>query len=194
SIRHLARRMAAQLGHDVEPCDLEAPAGQLRAIAARGVTQLVLLPVTLDDSASRGARVAESMTTALGACPSLRVAWGEPPAVDDVARMLGDRARAGARALIGGRGSHADVVAVIATGDGANPAGNAEVAKLARLVYEAQRFADVAYAFVGLTTPSLGEVIARWARFGARRMAIGPPLLFVPAAYRRVATQAQTGG
>src|SRR5262249_42776702 len=94
SIRHLARRMAAQLGHDVERCDLAAPAGQLRAIAARGVTQLVLLPVTLDDSASRRARVAERMTTALGACPSLRIAWGEPPAIDDVARMLGDRARA----------------------------------------------------------------------------------------------------
>ena len=108
--------------------------------------------------------------------------------------MLGDRARDGARALIGGRGSHADVVAVIAAGGGANPARNAEVAKLARLVYEAQRFADVAYAFVGLTTPSLGEVIARWARLGARKVVVVPNLLFDPLTHRRLVRQARTSG
>ena len=76
SVHRLARRMAGQLGHDVEACDVEAPAGQLRAIAARGVTRIVLLPVTLDDSASRGARLAEGMAAALAACPSVRVFLG----------------------------------------------------------------------------------------------------------------------
>jgi sirohydrochlorin cobaltochelatase len=194
SIHRLARRVAGQLGHDVEPCDLEAPADQIRRIVARGTTRLVLLPVTLDDSESRAARRVDGMAAALAAWPALRVHWGQPPATDDVARMLGDRARDGARSLIGGRGSHTDVVVVIATGDGANPARNAEVAKLARLVFEAQRFADVAYAFVGLTTPSLGEVIARWARLGARRIVVVPYLLFDLLTHRRLVRQARASG
>jgi sirohydrochlorin cobaltochelatase len=108
--------------------------------------------------------------------------------------MLGDHAREAAGSLTCGRRDTGDVVVVIATGDGANPAGNAEVAKLARLVYEAHRFADVACAFVGFTTPSLDEVIGRWARLGARGIAIVPHLLFDQATYRRLVRQARAGG
>jgi len=193
SIHRLARRVASQLGHDVEPCDLGAAADQLRRIVARGATELVLLPVTLEDSEPRAARRTDAMAAALAAWPSLRVHWGRPPATDDVARMLGDRARERARALIGRRDG-GDVVAVIATGDGANPARNAEVARLARLVYEAQRFADVAYAFVGLTTPGLGEVITRWARLGVGKVVVVPYLLFDQLTHRRLVRQARAAG
>ncbi len=198
SVHHLARRLAGQLGHDVETCDLEGPGEPLRLVVRRvvdrGATRLVLLPLALGGPGPPDPRRVDALTAALGAWPFLRIHRGRPLATDDVARMLGDRAREAAGSLTGGRGRPGEVVVVIATGDGANPAGNAEVAKLARLVYEAHRFADVAYAFVGLTTPSVGEVIARWARFGARGIVVVPHLLFDRPTYRRLVLQARTGG
>ena len=198
SVHHLARRLAGQLGHDVETCDLDGPGEPLRLVVrrvvARGATRLVLLPLALGEPGPPDPRRPDALTAALGAWPVLRIHRGRPLATDDVARMLGDRARDAAGSLTGGRGRPGEVVVVIATGDGANPAGNAEVAKLARLVYEAHRFADVAYAFVGLTTPSVGEVIARWARFGARGIVVVPHLLFDRPTYRRLVLQARTGG
>src|SRR5258706_2508858 len=182
SIDRVARRLAGQLGHDVETCDLDAPDEPLRLVArraaARGAMHLVILPLALDDPARRDRRGVDAVTAAVSALPFLRVHRGQPPAADDVARMLGDHARDAGNSLTGGKRKLDDVVVVIATGGGANPTRNAEVAKLARLIYEAHRFADVAYAFVGLTTPSIQEVIARWARLGARRVAVVPHLVF----------------
>ena len=53
SIERLARRLARQLGHDVEACDLDASDEPLRLVArraaARGAMHLVLLPLALDE-------------------------------------------------------------------------------------------------------------------------------------------------
>ena len=197
SVHHLARRLARQLGHDVEPCDLEQPGPQLqlrlREVVARGATHLVLLPVTLDEPGPPAPLRVNALTVALGAWPFLRVHHGRPPATDDVARILGDRARDAAGALTARRRRPTDVVVVIASGDRVNPASNAEVARLARLVYEAHGFGDVTYAFVGLTTPSLGEVIARSARLGARGVVVVPHLLFDRRTHRRLVREARAG-
>jgi sirohydrochlorin cobaltochelatase len=198
SVHRLALRLARQLGHDVEPCDLDGSAEELRLalrdIVARGTTRLVLLPVTLGGPDLSDPRRAEALAEVLGAWPFLRVHRGRSPATDDVARMLGDRARDAARLLSAGGRRRTDVVVVIATGDGVNPVNNAEVAKLARLVYEAHRFVDVAYAFAGLTTPSVGDVIARWARLGVRDVVVVPHLLFDRRTCRRLVHQARACG
>ena len=190
AVDRLARRLAGQLGHAVEACDLEGPGEQLQqllsTIVARGATRLVLLPVMLDEPASADPRRVDALSGALRASPVRHVHRGRPPATDDVARMLGDRARDAAR-LFARRRRPSDVVVVIATGDCVNPASNAEVARLARLVYEAHGFGDVAYAFVGLTTPSIGEVVARWARLGAPSIVVVPYLLFDRRTQRRLA-------
>jgi sirohydrochlorin cobaltochelatase len=110
-----------------------------------------------------------------------------------VARILGDRARA----ALGRRGRRpsaaGDIVVVIAGGGGANPVQNAELARLARLVYEAHRFGEVVPAFVELTAPRVDEVIRRWAQLGARAIVVVPALLFAGRTYRRVAAQARAG-
>jgi sirohydrochlorin cobaltochelatase len=197
SAHRLAVRLARQLGHGVEPCDLDGSAEELRLvlrdIVARGTRRLVLLPVTLGGPDRSDPRRADALTEVLDAWPFVRVHRGRPPATDDLARMLGDRARDAASSL-SGRRRPMDVVVVIATGDGVNPVNNAEVAKLARLVYEAHRFVDVAYAFAGLTTPSVGEVIARWARLGVRGIVVVPHLLFDRRTYRRLVHQARACG
>src|SRR5262249_55449082 len=140
SILRVTRCVSDHLGHDVEVCDLDAPDERLRLVArraaARGAMHLVALPLALDDPTRRNPRGLHPVDVAVQPWRFLRVHRGGIPAADDVARMLGEHARDAASSLPGGKRSLADVVAVIATGDGGNPAGNAEVAKLARLVYE----------------------------------------------------------
>src|SRR5439155_15912270 len=57
-------------------------------------------------------------------------------------------------------------------------------------VYEAHRFGEVAHAFVELTAPRVGDMIARWARLGARAIVVVPAVLFAGRMYREVAAQA----
>jgi sirohydrochlorin cobaltochelatase len=186
----LARRLARRLAHDVETLDLECVSDQLRAIVnPRGASALVLLPLALDETGPDLRRI-DALTSMLADRPTLRAGYGQALAIDDVARMLGDRARDAARSL-GARRRPGDVVVVIATKDRVNPASNAEVARLARLVYEAHGFAEVAYAFVGLTTPRLADVVARWARLGARDVVVVPHLLFDRETHRRLVHEAR---
>ena len=189
AVRRLVTTLARQLQHDVEACDLAQPDNPLprvaRRMVKRGVTRLVLVPVTLDDAALSTAR--------LDVDSALRVHRGRAPATDDIARMLGDRARDAARTLAGRPRQLAQVMVILATGGGANPASNADVARLARLVYEAHGFGDVTCAFVGLTTPGVAEVIARAARLGASGIVVVPHLLFDPRGRRRLVQQARAG-
>src|ERR1700730_4665681 len=99
SARHLPTRLPRQLRHDVEVCDVEhpeEPARLLRELVGRGATRLVLLPVTLGELGLSDPRRADGLRAARDAYPFLRVHRGRPPATDDIARMLGDRARRGA--------------------------------------------------------------------------------------------------
>jgi sirohydrochlorin cobaltochelatase len=193
SLRRLARRLAARLGHPVEPCLLDAPgdplAGAVERAVDRGAGRLVALPLVLGLSGEAASHLGTLLARVSRRWPRLRVHRGDPPDADDVARILGDRARAAAAA--GGRRSptSGEVVVVVAGGGGANPVGNAELARLARLVYEAHRFADVGYAFVDLTAPTVRDAIGRWARLGARRIVVVPHLLFAGRTHRRLSAQ-----
>jgi sirohydrochlorin cobaltochelatase len=189
SLGSLARRLAAKLDHDVAACVVDGPAGDslvatVRPSVERGTARLVVLPLAL----SPDARVDRATAAVVGRWPRLRLHRGAPLATDDVARMLGDRARE-ART----EGCAPEDAAVVLVGAGAaNPAANAELARLARLVYEAHRFGDVGYAFLDLTTPTVGESIERWARLGAKRVVLVPCVLFTGRSHRRLADQATT--
>jgi sirohydrochlorin cobaltochelatase len=187
SLRSLARRLAAKLHHDVAACVLDGAAGDPLAAAVqpsvdRGVSRLVVLPLALGPDA----RVDRATAAVLGRWPRLRLHRGAPLATDDVARILGDRAR---EARTEGCAPE-DAVVVLVGGGAANPAANAELARLSRLVYEAHRFRDVGYAFLDLTAPSVGESIARWAKLGARVVILVPCVLFAGRSHRRLADQA----
>src|SRR5262245_2125332 len=192
ALRRLARRLAARLGHAVEPCLLDGPgdplAGALERAVERGARRLVALPLALGLAGDAAGRLGTLLARVAQRWPGLRVHRGEPPDPDDLARILGDRARAAAGAR-GGGPSLGDMAVVIAGGDGANPVANAELARLARLVYEAHRFADVGCAFVDLTAPTVGDAIGRWVRLGARRIVVVPHLLFAGRTHRRLAAQ-----
>lgn len=190
SLRGLAGRLAVKLGHDVEACLLDGPSGSLVAAVEqsieRGASRLVVLPLVLGQADGADSRVDRAIAPVLRRWPRLRVHRGAPLATDDVARMLGDRAREARNA----KWAPEDAVVVLVGGGDANPTANAELARLSRLVYEAHRFRDVGYAFLDLTAPSVGEVIARWARLGAKVVVVVPCVLFAGRGYRRLVQQA----
>jgi sirohydrochlorin cobaltochelatase len=190
----LAARLARRLRQEVRAGRLGGPEGVLEAAAeraaARGASRLVVLPLALGPDAEV-ARVLGLLLGGIGRrCPGLSLHPGAPPDADDVARILGDRAREALGRLPGARAAPGDVVVVIA-GGGANPSANAELARLARLVFEAHRFGEVGYAFADVTAPSVADAVARWARLGARRLVVVPHCLFPGPGLRRLAAEAR---
>jgi sirohydrochlorin cobaltochelatase len=189
SLRSLARRLADKLGHAAEGCLLDGPTDTLEAAVeaslGRDASRFVVLPLALGPADTVDRQVDRAIESVLRRWPRLRVHRGAPPGTDDVARMLGDRAREAK-----GRCPAGDAVVVIVGGGDANPTANAELAGLARLVYEAHRFRDVGYAFLDLTAPSVGEVVGRWARLGAELVVVVPYVVFAGRRYRRLVAQA----
>lgn len=194
SLGALARRLAARLGREVAAARLEGPpAALLEPVAAavgRGAARLVVLPVALGPPGAPDRGLDGAIAALRQRWPDLPVHRGHPPAVDDVARMLGDRAREAVRRARPARLAPGDAAVVLVGGGNASPVANAELARVARLVCEAHRFGEVAYAFLELTTPSLGEVTARWARLGARLVVVVPYAVLGGRFQRRLASEA----
>jgi sirohydrochlorin cobaltochelatase len=194
SLQGLARRLAARLGHEVVACGLdprgEGLPGVVRDRVSRGASRLVVLPLVAGQAAGASDRRMDAAIASLAErWPWVTIHRGAPLGPDDLARLLGDRAREALRALGGRRRATGEVVVVIVGEGGANPARNAELAALARLVYEAHRFGAVDCAFTELTAPSAVETIGRWARLGTRTIVVVPCYWFAGRAHRRLVAQ-----
>ena len=87
------------------------------------------------------------------------------------------RRAAGTHVVLVGRGS-------------TDPDGNAEVAKVARLLWEGRGYADVALSFISLTEPSVPAALERARRLGAERIVVAPYFLFAGVLPDRVTAQA----
>jgi sirohydrochlorin cobaltochelatase len=85
--------------------------------------------------------------------------------------------RAGTHVVLVGRGS-------------TDPDGNAEVAKVARLLWEGRGYADVTLSFISLTGPSVPAALDRARRLGAERIVLAPYFLFAGVLPDRVTAQA----
>ncbi len=193
----LASRVAAKLGHAVAPCRLdgvgESLAAAVERAVARAASRLVVLPLGLGLGTEPAAPLGKALAAVAGRWPALRLHPGAPPGADDIARILGDRAREAVGHLPRRPSNLGEVVVVLAGGGSGNPLHNAELPRLARLVYEAHRFGEVTHAFVELTAPRVGEVIGRWARLRAQAIVVVPALVFAGRAYRQLVEQTQAG-
>jgi len=191
----LAGRLAGRLGNDVAAWESATPLQDiLNAIQGRierGTVRLVVLPLALGPGDRVHGAIIELVMAVRDRWPRVCVHRGAAPRPDDVARILGDRAREAIAAWSRDRATPGDTVVLLAAAGGANPARNAELARFARLVYEAQRFAEVGYAFLEPTPPTVGESIARWSRLGARALVVVPCTLVPGAERRRIGEEAR---
>ncbi len=119
--------------------------------------------------------------------PGLSCRYGRPlgphPALQTVlaARIdaaLAEAPRAGAHVVLVGRGS-------------TDPDANAEVAKVARLLWEGRGYDGAEFGFVSLAEPSVPAVLERTRRLGAGRVVVAPYFLFPGVLPDRIVTQSR---
>ncbi|MDP8961475.1 MAG: sirohydrochlorin chelatase, partial [Actinomycetota bacterium] len=81
--------------------------------------------------------------------------------------------------------------AVLLVGRGSSdPDANADLAKVARLIWEGRGHLAVEFAFVGVTSPRVEAGLERCRRLGASRIAVVPYFLFTGVLLRRIQAQA----
>ena len=163
---------------------------------ADGGAELVAVPLVLSAAGHGKGDIPAALAREQVRHPGLRYRYGRPlgphPVLLDVlaARIdaaLGEQAgdeqargrapRAGTHVVLVGRGS-------------TDPDGNAEVAKVARLLWEGRGYDDVGLSFVSLAEPSVPAALERARRLGAERIVVAPYFLFAGVLPDRVTAQA----
>lgn len=157
-------------------------------LVGRGHRELVVLPLVLVAAGHGKGDIPAAMAREQVRHPGLRYAYGRPlgphPVLLDLLARRVDAAlagapRAGSSVVLVGRGS-------------TDPDANAEIAKVARLLWEGRGYDDVLPCFVSLAAPGVPAALDRARRLGARRVVVVPYFLFPGVLPDRVAAQART--
>src|SRR5215469_3050395 len=160
---------------------------RLAAPASGGPRPIVAVPLVLTAAGHGKGDIPAALARELRRHPGLSYRYGRPlgphPVLQDVLEARIDAALAGAPrrdtcVLLAGRGS-------------TDPDANAEVAKVARLLWEGRGYAGVEYSFISLAEPSVPAALDRAATLGARRIVVAPYFLFSGVLPDRVAAQSR---
>jgi sirohydrochlorin cobaltochelatase len=170
---------------------------------AEGGAELVAVPLVLSAAGHGKGDIPAALAREQVRHPGLRYRYGRPlgphPVLLDVleARIdaaLGEQARSeqagGEQAR--GRAPRAGTHVVLVGRGSTDPDGNAEVAKVARLLWEGRGYDDVGLSFVSLAEPSVPAALERARRLGAERIVVVPYFLFAGVLPDRVTAQAGT--
>ncbi|WP_051105797.1 sirohydrochlorin chelatase [Parafrankia discariae] len=182
------RRRAGGVAVDGGFIELSAPpvADAVRRLVDAGHHRLGVVPLTLVAAGHAKGDIPGSMARERERHPGLRYAYGRPLGPHPtILRLLADRVDAlcpaGQRertmVLLVGRGS-------------TDPDANAEVFKVARLLWEGRGYAGVEVAFISLAEPSVPAGLERIVRLGGRRIVVVPYFLFTGVLPRRTVEQA----
>lgn len=163
------------------------PVGEVVSrLTGSGPAELVAVPLVLSAAGHGKGDIPAALAREQVRHPGLRYRYGRPlgphPVLLDVleARIgaaLAGAPRAGTHVVLVGRGS-------------TDPDGNAEVAKVARLLWEGRGYADAGLSFVSLAEPSVPAALDRARRLGAERIVVAPYFLFAGVLPDRVTAQA----
>jgi sirohydrochlorin cobaltochelatase len=148
---------------------------------------MVAVPLVLTAAGHGKGDIPASLARERQRHPGLRWRYGRPlgphPVLLDllakrIDAVLADQPTATAQVLLVGRGS-------------SDPDANAEVAKVARLLWEGRGYAGAEFCFVSLAQPSVPAALDKIRRIGADRVVIVPYFLFPGVLPDRVAAQAR---
>ncbi|SCE89216.1 uroporphyrinogen-III C-methyltransferase [Micromonospora saelicesensis] len=165
------------------------------ALVARGHRALVALPLVLTGAGHGKGDIPAAMAREQQRHPGLSYRYGRPlgphPLLHEALEQRIDAALAGADQA-GTEPAGADQagtwVALIGRGS-TDPDANAEVAKVARLLWEGRGYAGVEPGFISLASPSVPAVLERLRRLGARRIVVAPYFLFAGVLPDRIVAQ-----
>ncbi|WP_406064765.1 uroporphyrinogen-III C-methyltransferase [Micromonospora sp. NBC_00860] len=175
------------------------------ALVASGHRALVALPLVLTGAGHGKGDIPAAMAREQQRHPGLSYRYGRPlgphPLLHEALEQRIDAALAGAdRAgteLPGADRADTELpgadragtwVALIGRGS-TDPDANAEVAKVARLLWEGRGYAGVEPGFISLAQPSVPAVLERLRRLGARRIVVAPYFLFAGVLPDRIVAQ-----
>ncbi|SCG45427.1 uroporphyrinogen-III C-methyltransferase [Micromonospora halophytica] len=189
-VDRVRRRAAGRVG-DVEGGFIELSRPPLTdavtALVERGHRSLVALPLVLTAAGHGKGDIPAAMAREQERHPGLTYRYGRPlgphPLLHTALEKRIDAALAGAD-----RGG--TWVALIGRGS-TDPDANAEVAKVARLLWEGRGYAGVEPGFISLAEPSVPAVLQRLRRLGARRIVVAPYFLFAGVLPDRIVAQSR---
>jgi sirohydrochlorin cobaltochelatase len=152
---------------------------------AGGPRPIVAVPLVLTAAGHGKGDIPAALARELARHPGLSYRYGRPlgphPVLQDILAARIDAVLAGA--------PRRDTVVVLAGRGSTDPDANAEVAKVARLLWEGRGYAGVEFCFVSLAEPSVPAALERAVLLGARRIVVAPYFLFPGVLPDRVAAQ-----
>ncbi|MCK9900745.1 sirohydrochlorin chelatase [Frankia sp. Cpl3] len=183
------RERAGGLAVDGGFIELSAPpvADAVTRLVDAGHHRLGVVPLTLVSAGHAKGDIPGSMARERDRHPQLTYAYGRPLGPHpSLLALLEERIdavcppgqRSATTVLLVGRGS-------------TDPDANAEVVKVARLLWEGRGFAGVEVAFISLAEPSVPAGLERIRRLGGTRVVVAPYFLFTGVLPRRTVAQAQ---
>jgi sirohydrochlorin cobaltochelatase len=160
---------------------------RLTSGAVPGPRPAVAVPLVLTAAGHGKGDIPAALARELARHPGLSFRYGRPlgphPVLQDLLETRIDAALAGA--------SRRDTHVVLVGRGSTDPDANAEVAKVARLLWEGRGYPAVEYSFVSLARPSVPEALDRARRLGARRIVVAPYFLFSGVLPDRVTAQSR---
>lgn len=185
----LVRKLAPQLDVAGGFIELANPpiTDAVAELTALGHREIVVVPLVLVAASHSKGDVPAALLREEARLPGLSFRYGRPLGVHPTMVSLLDQ-RLTAVVPPGER----TTTAVVVAGRGAtDPDANADVAKIARLLWEGRDWPIVEPAFISLTTPSVPEAMERCRLLGAVRIAVVPYFLFAGVLPDRVVLQVQ---
>jgi sirohydrochlorin cobaltochelatase len=149
--------------------------------------EVVAVPLVLTAAGHGKGDIPASLARELVRHPGLTYRYGRPLGPHPVLQGILDARIAAALAGTPRQGTH-----VVLVGRGStDPDANAEVAKVARLLWEGRGYDEVDLAFISLTGPSVPAALERARKLGAARVVVAPYFLFPGVLPDRVAAQSR---
>jgi len=155
--------------------------------AAGGPRPIVTVPLVLTAAGHGKGDIPAALARELVRHPGLSYRYGRPlgphPVLQDILAARIDAALAGAPR----RDAH-----VVLVGRGStDPDANAEIAKVARLLWEGRGYAGTEFCFISLAEPSVPAALERAVLLGERRIVVAPYFLFPGVLPDRVVAQSR---
>ncbi|MGB9753008.1 sirohydrochlorin chelatase [Roseiflexus castenholzii] len=191
----MATLVGERLGIVVQPCFLELadpPISQAIDDCVRaGFRQIVALPLLLGAAGHQKNDIPVALNQARMRHPNLDIRYGSPLGVQyALVHAMAERIETAYAATSARIPRDRTALALIGRGS-SDPDSNADVARMARLLWEGRGFGWVEYGFFSITRPDVAATIRHCIALGAEQIIVAPYLLFTGRILQRMASQVE---
>lgn len=159
-------------------------------LVATGTTDVTVVPLVLFAAGHAKGDVPASIHRERSKHPDVTFRYARPLGITpEIVAVVDDRLRAAVQ-----EEERADTAVVLVGRGSSDPDANADLHKVARLLWEGRPWSTVEAAYVSLARPSVPEALDRVRRLGYRRAVVVPYFLFTGVLVRRIADQAAAWG